>query len=109
MPPSISNIPSCATHLRWDTISAERQGTTTVQTIRLQEKTGKDGTLSLRIPLGMPDAEYDVVVVLQPMGVTTPQDRGWPPGYFDKTFGSIDDESFVCPPQGKYVRSAEMD
>jgi hypothetical protein len=49
------------------------------------------------------------VVVLQPMGVTTPQDRGWPPGYFDKTFGSIDDESFVCPPQGKYVRSAEMD
>ena len=37
-----------------------------MQTIRVLEKTGKDGTLSLRIPLGQPEAEYEVLVVVQP-------------------------------------------
>jgi hypothetical protein len=37
-----------------------------VQTIRLLEKTDKDGTLYLRIPLCQPDSEFEIVVVLQP-------------------------------------------
>jgi hypothetical protein len=37
-----------------------------MQTIRLLEKTDKDGTLSLRIPLHQPDSEFEVVVVVQP-------------------------------------------
>jgi hypothetical protein len=72
-----------------------------MQTIRVLEKTGKDGMLSLRIPLGRAEAEYDVLVVVQPnVAVTTPEDRGWPPGYFDLA-GSIDDETFVRAPQGE--------
>lgn len=68
-----------------------------MQTIRVMEKTGKDGTLSLRIPLGKPDAEYEVLVVVQPRTTaTTPEERGWPPGYFDLA-GSIDDETFERP------------
>jgi hypothetical protein len=47
-----------------------------MQTIRLLEKTDKDGTLSLRIPLYQPDSEFEVVVVVQPKlpanGTTTP-------------------------------------
>lgn len=47
-----------------------------MQTIRLLEKTDKDGTLSLRIPLSQPDSEFEVVVVVQPKspstGMTTP-------------------------------------
>jgi hypothetical protein len=62
-----------------------------MQTIRVLEKTGKDGVLSLRIPLGKPEAEYEVLVVVQPTAAaTTPEERGWPPGSFEKTFGSID-------------------
>ena len=38
-----------------------------MQTIRVLEKTGKDGTLSLRIPLDKPEAEYEVLVVVQPV------------------------------------------
>jgi hypothetical protein len=65
-----------------------------MQTIQVMEKTGKDGTLSLRIPLGKPDAEYEVLVVVQPRTTATmPEDRGWPLGYFDLA-GSIDDETF---------------
>jgi hypothetical protein len=41
-------------------------GGNAMQTIRVLEKTGKDGALSLRIPLGQPEAEYEVLVVVQP-------------------------------------------
>ena len=40
-----------------------------MQTIRVVEKTDKDGTLLLRIPLGKPETEYDVLLVLQPKKV----------------------------------------
>ncbi len=35
-----------------------------MQTIRLLERTDKDGTLSLRIPLAQPDSEFEVVIVV---------------------------------------------
>ena len=80
-----------------------------MRTILVREKTGKDGTLSLRIPLGNPEAEYEVLVVVQPNAAgTTPEERGWPPGYFDLA-GSIDDETFVRPPQGELPPPVELD
>ena len=84
-----------------------------MQTIRTLEKTGKDGTLRMRIPLGKPETEYEVVVVVQPTDVsvtaTWPDERGWPPGYFDRTFGSITDETFERPPQGELPRPLDFD
>jgi hypothetical protein len=65
-----------------------------VQTIQLTGRTGPDGMLTLRIPVGLPDMEVDVVVVVQAKG---PESGGWPPGYFD-LFGSIDDETFGVHP-----------
>lgn len=81
-----------------------------MQTILVREKTGKDGTLSLRIPLGKPDEEFEVLVVVQPhvAGTTLGEQRGWPSDYFDKTFGSIDDDSFVRPPQGELPKPVEF-
>jgi hypothetical protein len=37
-----------------------------MQTIHVIERTGADGTLNLRVPLGRPDTEFDVVLVVQP-------------------------------------------
>jgi hypothetical protein len=37
-----------------------------MQTIHATERTGPDGTLTLQLPLGQPDAEFEVVVVLNP-------------------------------------------
>jgi len=80
-----------------------------MQTIRLSQKTDKDGSLSLVIPLGAPDQEYDVVVVLESKpSRLTPEERGWPPGYFDLA-GSIDDETFQRHPQGKLPKPVEFD
>lgn len=76
---------------------------------RLAGKTGPDGTLSLRIPLGEPEAEYEVLVVVQPRALaTTPEQRGWPPGYFELA-GSIDDPTFERPPQGELPPPVELD
>jgi len=84
-----------------------------MQTIRVSEKTGSDGILHLRIPVGQPEAEYEAVVVLQPrtaghaLGVA--EGHGWPPGYFETTFGSITDETFVRPPQGELPQAVELE
>jgi hypothetical protein len=40
-----------------------------MQTISATGTTGPDGTLTLSIPLGRPNAEFDAVVVLRPRGV----------------------------------------
>jgi hypothetical protein len=83
-----------------------------MQTIRVSKKTGKDGTLLLRIPLGKPEAEFEVVVVIQPKSgsaaPTTPEERGWPPGYFELA-GSITDETFVRPPQGDLPKQVDLE
>jgi hypothetical protein len=65
-----------------------------VKTIQTRERTGADGTLTVRVPLGRPDTEFDVVLVVQPKAVN----GGLPPGYYD-LIGSIDDETFMVHPQ----------
>lgn len=79
-----------------------------MQTIRVLEKTGKDGDLSLRIPLGRPETEYEVLVVVQPKAPAAPDNKGWPPGYFDLA-GSIDDDTFRRPPQGEWPKPVELE
>ena len=69
-----------------------------VQTIRIAERTGKDGVLHLRIPVGQPEADYEAVVVLQLKGLppgTTPVEEDWPVGYFEQLPGSITDDTFA--------------
>jgi hypothetical protein len=84
-----------------------------MQTIRVLEKTGKDGTLHLDIPLGKPNAEFEVVLVVQLKDMAAsagpPEERGWPPGYFENTFGSITDETFVRAPQGDLPKPLEIE
>jgi hypothetical protein len=67
-----------------------------MRTIQIRERTGHDGALTLRIPLGRPDTEFEVVVIVQarPAGETP----CLPPGYFD-LLGSIDDDTFFVHPQ----------
>jgi hypothetical protein len=75
-----------------------------MQTVRVSEKSGDDGVLRLQIPVGNPEAEYEAVVVLHPRSGedsrTVAEGLGWPDGYFETTYGSIDDDTFVRPPQG---------
>jgi hypothetical protein len=53
--------------------------------------------------------EGQEVTVLTADGVPMPEDRGWPPGYFESTFGSIMDETFERPPQGDLPKPLELE
>ncbi len=59
----------------------------------------------------LPAAEQDalasrLLVELQGRNVKA---GGWPPGYFESTFGSITDETFERPPQGEYEERLELE
>lgn len=65
-----------------------------------------EGVLRLAIPVGAAGASFDIAVVVEakptangPGHKPTLEELGWPPGYFEKTFGSITDEAFVAPPR----------
>ena len=63
--------------------------------IVLHSTGGPDGKLYLEVPVGSPNTEFEVEVVVRPK---PPEGQGWPPGYFE-LFGSIDDETFTVHPQ----------
>lgn len=67
-----------------------------MSSIVLHSRSGQDGILHLDVPVGRPDMEFEVKVVVRPKSGGVPL----PPGYFD-LIGSIDDETFVRPPQGE--------
>jgi hypothetical protein len=84
-----------------------------MHSIRVKEMTGKDGVLHLHVPVGRPNTECEVIVVVQPKEPSTqpktPEELGWPPGFFDKVAGSITDETFIRHPQGELPPRVEFD
>jgi hypothetical protein len=42
------------------------EGDLAVQTLQVTQRTGKDGVLQVSIPLGAPEADFDVVLIVQP-------------------------------------------
>jgi hypothetical protein len=66
-----------------------------MKVLQLTAKSGADGLLKLSIPVE-PGQEFDVNITLESRDAP-PEERGWPPGYFEATFGSIQDERFIAP------------
>jgi hypothetical protein len=77
-----------------------------VQSIKLKSRIGSDGILHLDIPVGLTDRDLEVMIIFQAIApqttVTTPESLGWPPGFFERTAGSIQDETFIRHPQGDF-------
>ncbi len=71
-----------------------------METITLTSHVGKDGILKLEVPIGTSDVDVEVKVTVET--VEPKDDKGWPVGYFEKTFGCIKDDTFVRPDQGEY-------
>ena len=69
-----------------------------MQTVRIRERIGSDGVLHLNVPVGVADAECEVVVVVQP---GMPERRGWLPGFFERMAEGWQGEPLVRPPQGE--------
>ena len=84
-----------------------------MQTLRTLAKADADGVLHLDIRAGAPDAEYEVVVVLQPKSAEprpkTPEELGWPPRFFEETAGAIQDPTFRRHEQGEFEKRLDFE
>lgn len=82
-----------------------------MKSIKLQSHVGSDGILKLEIPLGLTDADLEVLVVVQPLislASTTPEDLGWPPGFFEETAGVWQGDPLIREEQGDYEIRDEL-
>jgi hypothetical protein len=73
-----------------------------MHSVTLRSHVGADGILNLQVPVGLQDTDLEVMVIMQPLltnAIKSPENSGWPPGFFEQTFGSIPD--LERPPQGE--------
>ncbi len=79
-----------------------------MQTVHLTSRVGRDGVLHLEIPVDMPDAAVEVLVVVHPITTVQPEAHqaedapGWPPGFLDQVCGGWQGEPLERAPQGAY-------
>lgn len=77
-----------------------------MRSIKLKSRIGPDGILHLDIPVGLTDKDLEVMIIFQAIELKTtaspPKGLGWPPGFFERTAGSIQDETFIRHPQGDF-------
>ena len=97
-----------------------------MKTIETRSRVGADGVLRLNLPVNLPETEVDVVIVVQPLperldgnghapnGATGESKdeataKGWPPGFFEQTFGCCADDPLERPEQGEYEVREELE
>ncbi|MHC5597729.1 MAG: hypothetical protein ACYTXC_17620 [Nostoc sp.] len=77
-----------------------------MNSIKIRSRVGKDGILHLEIPVGITDKELEIMVIYQlletPTQQKTPEELGWPPGFFEQTAGCLADDPIQRYPQGEY-------
>lgn len=74
-----------------------------MSSITVQTHVGSDGVLKLAVPVGLPNTDVEVTVIVQPVplegrtGLTE-----WPAQFFEQTYGVFADEPLVREDQGDY-------
>lgn len=70
-----------------------------MQSVTLNYRVGEDGILHLDVPTGITNEELEVTVTFQTLTAgttdTIAQGQGWPPGFFEETFGSCKDDPIL--------------
>ncbi|NWF58200.1 MAG: hypothetical protein HXY43_02480 [Fischerella sp.] len=83
-----------------------------MQSIKLRSHVGKDGILHLEIPVGITDKDLEVMVIFQPLELSaqmkTPEELGWPAGFFEQTYGSCQDDPIVIDSEGVFEQREEI-
>ncbi|WGV23547.1 hypothetical protein [Halotia branconii] len=83
-----------------------------MHSIKLTKRVGKDGILHLEIPVGITDKEVEIMVIYQPIEIPkqqkTPEELGWPPGFFEQTYSSCQDDPIVIDSEGDFEEREEI-
>lgn len=75
-----------------------------MQSLTLHARVGKDGILKLKTPIGIANAELEIILVVHPV---EKQEKGWPPGFFEQFAGCMPDLPPRAP-QGEYETRDEL-
>lgn len=75
-----------------------------MKSIVLNSHADPDGILNLRVPVGLPNADLEVMVIVapQPLLQKSTQDLGWTPGFFEQTAGAWQGAPLAHELQGDY-------
>ncbi len=77
-----------------------------MKSIKLNKKVGIDGILHLDIPVEITNIEVEIMVIYQPLESptqqNTPEELGYPPGFFEQTYGSCADDPIVIDSEGEF-------
>lgn len=77
-----------------------------MKSIKLNKKVGTDGILHLDIPVEIIDTEVEIMVIyqqLQPLAQpNTPEELGYPPNFFEETYGSCASDPIVIDSEGEF-------
>ena len=73
-----------------------------MDTIKVLTYIDESGTLRLKLPTRLANAEVEVLIVLQPTHVQQPDASGWPTDYFESIDSIEADDLMVRPEQGAF-------
>ena len=83
-----------------------------MQIIKLRSHVGEDGIMHLQVPVGKTDVDLEVVVIIEQTTpatqANTPEARGWPPGFFERTAGAWQGEPLIRGEQVEYEKRDEL-
>jgi hypothetical protein len=83
-----------------------------MQSIKVRSRVGADGMLHLQVPVGIKDTDLEVLVFFQRIApateAKTPEDLGWSPDFFERTFGCFHDKLLVRGEQGEFEKREEL-
>lgn len=73
-----------------------------MKSTKLNKKIGADGILHLDISTNITDIEVEIMVIYQPLQPpaqpNTPEELGYPPNFFEQTYGSCADNPIIISP-----------
>lgn len=77
-----------------------------MQIIKLKTRVDAEGKVILQVPQGLANQELEIAIVYQLVSpnppTQTPEELGWPSGFFEQTAGCLAQEPLVRYPQGEY-------
>lgn len=83
-----------------------------METVKLRSRAGADGILHLQVPVGVKNNDFEVIIIVQSVGAAieekTPEDLGWPPGFFERTAGALAGEDLERPEQLEFEQRDEL-
>ena len=81
-------------------------------TISARGRVKDDGTLDLHVMTGLPEADVEVLLVLERLVLknekAASKEGNWPEGYFEKTFGSLRDNPITYEPPPRFEARQEL-